>query len=261
VQCGYPVTVNVDAVPTRLGFGNMQGRFAPEWVASNTELAVAAASRIRELNTLSHIDASSKLLNTYNLLGTARDLLATVDQAVAYYRDVHRLADDAGLTAVFPRWAKDAFRADIARELAHDVDDTNPFAIPDSQINSWFAARSITVIWMLDGRAAKATGGTLYQYPAQTYTSVSTNNPIPPWITKTVWNLFVDGTFQRLDAGVMDIGVVRDSTLDATNDYEIFTEVFESVAFRGVEALTLISPVLPNGGSAGTISTSSYNGA
>lgn len=117
------------------------------------------------------------------------------------------------------------------------------------------------MIWMLDGRAAKTTGSTLYQYPAQTYTSVATLNPIPPWINKTVWNLFVDGTFQRLDSGTLDIGVVRDSTLDATNDYEIFSEVFEGVAFRGVEALTLISPVLPNGASAGTIATSSYTGA
>ncbi len=261
IACGSPTTVYVDAVPTRLQFGNLGGRFAPEWVSANVELSIAAASRIRELNTLSHIDASSKLLNTYSLLGSARDLLATVDQAVAYYRDVHRLSDDAGLTAVFPRWAKDAFRADIARELAHDIDDTNPFAVPDSQINAWFAARSITVIWMLDGRAAKTTGSTLYQYPAETYTSVATLNPIPPWINKTVWNLFVDGTFQRLDSGTLDIGVVRDSTLDATNDYEIFSEVFEGVAFRGVEALTLISPVLPNGASAGTIATSSYTGA
>ena len=50
-------TVYVDAVPSRLGFGNMQGRFAPEWTAANMELTVAQASRIRELNLLSHIDA------------------------------------------------------------------------------------------------------------------------------------------------------------------------------------------------------------
>jgi hypothetical protein len=261
IACGSPTTVYVDAVPTRIGFGNMEGRFSPEWTAANTELTVVAAARIRELNTLAHIDSSSKLLNTYSLLGTARDLLATVDQAVAYYRDVHRLGDSQGLTAIFPRWAKDAFRADIARELAHDIDDTNPFAIPDSQIDAWFASRGVTVIWMLDGRAAKTSGGALYQYPAQTYTSVTSNNPIPPWITKTVWNLFVEGTFQRLDGGVLDIGVVRDSSLNSTNDYEVAIETFESVAFRGIEALTLISPVLPNGGSAGTIATSSYTGA
>jgi hypothetical protein len=34
----------------------------------------------------------------------------------------------------------------------------------------------------------------------------------------------------------MGIGVVRDSTLDATNDFEIFVEAFEATAFRGLEA-------------------------
>lgn len=261
IACGAPVTVYVDAVPTRLGFGNMEGRFAPEWTAANTELSVAAAARIRELNLLAKIDAASSLCNSFSLLGTARDILATVDQVVAYYRDVHRLADGQGLTAIFPRWLKDAFRADIARELAHDEDDSSPLSVPDAMIEGYFSARNVKPVWMLDGRPIKTTGGANYQYPAQTYAQVATGNPIPPWINKTVWNLFVDGTFQRLDAGVLDIGVVRDSTLDATNDYEIFTEVFEGIAFRGVEALTIISPVLPNGGSAGTIATSSYTGA
>ena len=31
----------------------------------------------------------------------------------------------------------------------------------------------------------------------------------------------MDGTFQRLDSGVLDVGVVRDSTHDATNDYKL----------------------------------------
>jgi hypothetical protein len=261
IACGGTTTVYVDAVPTRLGFGNMEGRFAPEWVAANTELSVAAAARIRELNLLAKIDAASSLVNSYNLLGTARDILATVDQVLAYYRDVHRLSDTQGFTAVFPRWMRDAFRADIARELAHDEDDSNPLAVPNEQIDAYLAARNVKAIWMLDGRVAKSSGGDTLEYPVQTYTKVTTNNPIPPWITKTVWNLFVDGTFQRLDAGILDIGVVRDSTLDATNDYEIFTEVFEGIAFRGIEALTVISPILPNGGSAGTIATSSYTGA
>lgn len=260
IVCGSPVTVFVDAVPTRLGFGNMQGRFSPEWTEANTELSVAAAARIRELNILSHIDAASTLCNSFNLLGTARDLLATVDQVVAYYKDVHRLADGVNLRAVFPRWARDAMRADLARELAHDEDDSSPLGVSNAMLDGYFAARGVTVTWMMDGRAAKTTGGSTLQYPVQTYTKV-TSGAIAPWITKTVWNLFVEGTFQHLDGGRLDIGVVRDSTLDATNDYELFNEVFEGVAFRGVEALTIISPVLPNGASAGTIATASYTGA
>jgi hypothetical protein len=206
-------------------------------------------------------DAGSTLVNSFNLLGTARDLLATIDQVVAYYKDVHRLSDNVTLTAIFPRWVRDAMRADLAREVAHDDGGTDVHAVTDAQIDGWLSSRGIHAIFMLDGRAAKTTGGSAYQYPVQTYSKVTANNPIAPWITKCVWNLFVEGTCQRLDGGVLDIGVVRDSTLDATNDYEIFTEVFETVAFRGVEALTVVSPWLPNGGSAGTVATSSYTGA
>lgn len=61
-----------------------------------------------------------------------------------------------------------------------------------------------------------------------------------------------------LDGGVLDIGVVRDTIGDATNDFEVFHEVFEGVAYRGVEALQVVSTVRANGLSAGTVSTSTY---
>jgi hypothetical protein len=239
----------------------MEGRFAPEWIEVQTKLSVAAASRIRELNLLTHIDAGSTLTNSFNLLGTSRDLLATVDQVVAYYKDVHRLPDDVSLTAIFPRWARDAMRADLVREIAHDVGSVDTHAVSDAEIDGWLGVRGIKPVWMLDGRPVKTTGASAYQFPVQTYSKVTGSNPIPPWITKLVWSLFVEGTFQRLDGGTMDVGVVRDSTLDATNDYELFSEVFEGIAFRGIESLEIISPLLPNGGSAGTIATSSYTGA
>jgi len=73
-----------------------------------------------------------------------------------------------------------------------------------------------------------------------------------------VWFLFVEGTFQYLDGGRLDLGVVRDSILDATNDYETFVEVFENVAFRGIEAYQVQSTILPTGGTAGTVSSGSY---
>ena len=57
--------------------------------------------------------------------------------------------------------------------------------------------------------------------------------------------------FQFLDAGRLDLGVVRDSTLDATNDYEVFTEQFESVAFRGFAsgAIQFVSSLTATGAS------------
>jgi hypothetical protein len=73
------------------------------------------------------------------------------------------------------------------------------------------------------------------------------------------WLLYVEGSFQFLDGGRLDLGVVRDSVLDATNDYETFVEPFEAVAFRGVEVYRVLSTVLPTGASAGSIATTTYH--
>jgi hypothetical protein len=72
------------------------------------------------------------------------------------------------------------------------------------------------------------------------------------------WFLFVEGSFQHLDGGQLNLGVVRDSLLDSTNDYETFTEVFEGIAFRGLECYQVQQQVFPAGGSAGTVATSGY---
>ncbi len=66
--------------------------------------------------------------------------------------------------------------------------------------------------------------------------------------------VFVEGSMQRLDGGRLDLGVVRDSTLDATNDYETFVEVFETVVSRGFanSGLQLILKGKPLGASAKT---------
>jgi hypothetical protein len=73
--------------------------------------------------------------------------------------------------------------------------------------------------------------------------------------TTVVWYLFPEGFFQFLDAGRLDLGVVRDSTLDATNDYETFVETFEGVANRSFAkgVWQILSSVKATGGSAATV--------
>ena len=61
--------------------------------------------------------------------------------------------------------------------------------------------------------------------------------------------LFIEGSFLHLDSGVLELGVVRDSTLNSTNDYQVFGETFENVA-RIVPtqgALWVTSTVCPSG--------------
>jgi hypothetical protein len=61
------------------------------------------------------------------------------------------------------------------------------------------------------------------------------------------WYLFPEGSFLFLDGGTLDLGIIRDSTLVGTNDYKMFVETFEGVAFVGIESLAVTSTISVNG--------------
>ena len=43
------------------------------------------------------------------------------------------------------------------------------------------------------------------------------------------WAIFPDGAFLGIDAGSLELGIVRDSTLNSTNDFQVFGEYFRNV--------------------------------
>jgi hypothetical protein len=55
------------------------------------------------------------------------------------------------------------------------------------------------------------------------------------------------GAHLFLDGGTLDLGIVRDSTLNSTNDYQQFMETFEGHAFIGVESLWVEQDICPSG--------------
>jgi hypothetical protein len=253
IECGSEEHVFVEAIPTRLLFGNMMSRFQPEWMSANVTLATAAAARTAENNLLNLLaEKCVKGITSAALLGATRDLLTACGQASAQYRQLHRLGDGQVLTAIMPRWARDLIRVDLAREIGHAQTDTlNALAITDDQVDELMMARGIKPIWHMDGQGEAVEGGVSQVFAAPV------KGAIKPFPTAMVWYLFAEGSVQFLDGGRLDLGVVRDSTLDATNDFELFVEPFESIAFRGFSggALQLVSTLCANGASAGTIST------
>lgn len=266
VPCGAEQTVYVNALPTRVQFGNMQSRFAPEQVAANTQQAIVATARNAELELLVQMYAASKQVVPGQYLGATRDVLATIDLLSAQYRYSHRIPKSAAMTAVFPDWAKDVIRADLARELAHDnTNGRDVLGISDAQIEDWLSMRGVNAIWTLDALSAGTYGTGGHAIPNQFFPVLTGGNTAPQWPGQTAngaftlaWLLYVEGSFQFLDGGRLDLGVVRDSVLDATNDYETFVETFEGIAFRGIDVYQVQSTILPTGGSAGTIAPGSY---
>ena len=255
LACGTEESVYVEAVSTRIGFGNMQARFAPEQVAANTDLAIAAAARVAEENLLNLIEAVCvKKLETAQHLGIARDLVAAVDFAVAAYRNIHRIPASQSFTAIFPEWVKDLIRTDIAREQAHDNGGSfNVWTVTDEQIEDIFSLRHVNVIWHLDGQKEPTSKNYKTQYWGTPAEGKKLDELLPNEVLP--WYFFPEGAIQFLDAGRLDLGVVRDSTLDATNDYETFEETFEGVAHRSFATgvWQILSSVKATGGSAATV--------
>ena len=260
VNCGSEQLVYVNAVVSRLQFGNMMGRFAPEQIAANTDVAMAAAAREAELELLVQMFGSSKQIKASEYLGATRDLLASADLLSSQYRYSHRIPRATTLTAVFPAWALDVIRADLAREIGHGTAGGDRLGLTDDQIEAWFAARNIRPIWTLDSVKAGTYGVGGTAIPNQFFPLAGTTAPTATWPGQSshsaftlAWLLYAEGSFQFLDGGRLTLGVVRDSTLDATNDYETFVESFEGVAFRGLDCYQVQSTILPTGGSAGTV--------
>ncbi len=243
-------TVYVNAVPTRLQFGNMMGQFDPETVAANTELALAAAARTAETELQTLIaGAATADITSAQALGASRDFFTTIEKMAANFRYTHRLGANVVLNIMLPEYVKSMIRADRLNELAHDSAGTDPFMISDQWIEDALALRGVEPIWTLD---ALPVNGVVY--PTQQFSGFAASSAIPTYPTSIVWHVFIKGSVQFLDGGALNLGVVRDATLDATNDYETFVETFEGIANRGFAGglLQIVSTLTVNGQSSAT---------
>jgi hypothetical protein len=87
---------------------------------------------------------------------------------------------------------------------------------------------------------------------SQTYANAAAGAAIPGFPDQIDSTLFSTGSWLFLDGGSLDLGLVRDSTLNDRNRYRQFMETFEGVADRGIESLRLVMTVQPTGQTSGT---------
>jgi len=221
-------TVAIDAVTLQLQFGNLMTRAYPELIARHNELGLIQHARSAEQNLLTKIGAASTAVTTTSLIGFGRDFLVQIGRASAAYRSRHRLEADAPLRAIVPAWVKDAMQADLALNMPGDSN----LAIASGEIDGYVKARNVNLTTTLDGNVFGAQSG-----------SAALNE----FADSFDWYLFAEGSFLFLDGGTLDLGIIRDSSLVGTNDYKMFVETFENIAFVGVESLKVTSTISVNG--------------
>ena len=226
VSAAAETTVATDAVTLQMQFGNLATRAYPELIARHNELGLIQHAREAEQNLMTKIGAASTAITSTSLIGFGRDFLVQMGRAAAAYRSRHRLETDAPLRAIIPGWVKDAMVADLA--IAMPGDNTlNAYA----EIDGYAASRGVNLCTSLDATVfGSQSAAAMLEFP-----------------DSFVWYLFAEGSFLFLDGGTLDLGIVRDSTLVGTNDYKMFVETFEGVAFVGVESLQITSTINVNG--------------
>lgn len=231
--CVAPEEIGVSAIYACLNFSNYTNRFFPEVVKANTDLAMINHARQAELFLLGKIRAESALMTPTATadMGVARQMVRTLLDAAAYLRRKHRMRDTGPIRAILPSWVGDAMAADLAQQMPGDGLET--LMVANDKINAIFRQRNVNVTWSPDawdasGAAVAATGAGSPDSPVIARSGFDAKVSFP---------IFPEGAFLFLDGGTLDLGVVRDKTSLAANEYSTFVETFEGVAKIGCESL------------------------
>lgn len=206
--------------------GNLTDRAFPELTRRLIALAINGHLHRLSAAIINDIANTAVGVTVAGINSTASgSTLAAIDLQVQDYRSQHRMSVNAVLETVFPLWVKAMIRSDLA--LRHGADATN---VTDANVDAHFAARGIRAQFVHDYQP-------LFGQAART-----------AWPTTFDFLLYPAGGYVRGDGGTIDLGVVRDSVLNATNDFTAaWTEQLYLVAQVGPVAREVTVPINVDG--------------
>ena len=230
VDCPDFTETTVDMIYRCLQFGNLNARTFPELVTQWTELSMAYHARVADSALLDAIGAGSTAVTQAQIYGATSSIIDAILYAAAGLRSRHRMDPNSRFDVLFPDWVKGLLAADMVNTQF------GRFDVKPGDVQGLLAAYGIDITWYLDQETGSSqifgaqAAGALLDFP------------------NTVrWYIYPKGSWLFLDGGTLDLGLVRDSALNATNDFQIFMETFEAAAFVGVESLKVTSTVCQNG--------------
>lgn len=240
VDCPTFQEVIVSSVYQCLEFDNLNSRSYPEYVAQAIALTNQAHARLAETNLLDAISAFTTHTTQATWGGAIGTATTALVRAAAAYRSRHRTDPNMRLDVLAPQWLGDELVVDLVSAQFDRFSKDRAGLVAFLQ-----QVANINITFYLDQET-----GTSQVFGAQSAAALLT------WPTNAMLYMWPTGTMLFLDGGSLDLGIVRDSTLNETNDYRIFSETFEEVAFIGNEALRIqLTSVCPTGNTGGLQAT------
>lgn len=233
MDCPTYTEVPVTIISHCREYGNLNARAWPEKIAHENDLTMAAHARAAEGYLLDRIKALSINVTQAEILGAFGDLVHAITKAQAGIRYRLRMQQNARFRVLMPYYVPDLLAADFAYT---QFDRVQPQAAAAALLDRY----NISVTYYLD----PVTGGTSQAFADEVAASALDDFP-----DDIQWAIYPEGQFIHVDSGSLELGIVRDSTLNSTNDFQLFGETFENVAMLGPAqgALWCVQGVCPNG--------------
>lgn len=206
VPCPSFTDTRLECYGVCLTAGNLTDDAYPEATSNFLQLLMSAHAHamngrfIQQMVTL-----SSAAISTGNFAVTGQPVYQQVYGGIALgatdYRARYGMCQDDVLEVIAPYWIKAEIRADLAWRTGVDANQ-----ISDAEINAQFAAINVRVQWVND-------------YQVRGAGQFGNATPLTGWPTSATIMMYAAGTFVLGNGLSLDLGVVRDSVLNATNDH------------------------------------------
>jgi len=235
VVCPPVEECRVDAVSQCVQFGNLNFRVFPEQVEAFLADLSVIFTETKEIFYLDAIDGLSTAVTSTPAYGAVRGIVQDLAAAAAGYRRRNHMAPDAILQVLLPSWVIEFIKVDMVNDhsLGLGFLGADTMAVAAEMLASLY----LDPCFYYDS----ATGA------GQAFNGAQGAGPLNPFPTTVVSYIFAPGTFVRLDGGTLDVGLIRDSTLNGTNDLQIFSEQWVQVCRVGLESIRLESTLCPDG--------------
>jgi len=196
-------------------YGNLNARAWPEKIAHENALTMQALARTSEGFMLDRIKALSvNVTSGAETLGALIYLVDAIVKTAFGIRGRLRMPAGARFRALLPDYALDLLVLDNI-QTQFDRFRTR------SEIDAYLRSVGIDPVYYID---TASTGTT--QLPDATQTAAA----IDGFPNEIEWAIYPEGAFLGIDSGSLELGIVRDSTLNSTNDFQVFGEKFRNLA-------------------------------
>jgi len=214
--------------------GNLANDAYPEATANMLRLLMAAHDHATNARLIALMVARSTAAITITG-GAATDAAAprifnAAGLAATDYRERHGMCIEDVLEIVFPSWVREVLRADLAWKAGVEM-----YEVTNAQIDMYFTARNVRPQWVDDWQVRGAS-----QFGNAT--------AMTAWPTTVDFLIYAAGTFVHGNGLSLDLGVVRDSVLNETNDHTAaWSEECHLIAKVGHESRRYTVPFNVNG--------------